>query len=315
MTLRMSTREGFGQGLLAVGRERSDVVVVAADTGKSMKTNYFAAEFPDRVFDTGIAEQDMVLVAAGLATTGKVAFATTYATLATLRACEQIRSFVAYPRLNVKVVAGMSGLTGDLEGVTHQGIEDVGVMRSIPNMTVVCPADGIAAKKAVKAIADHPGPVYMRVGRNDTPVVYTEEMEFRLGEVVVHRDGGDDVAILASGLALPIALEAEKLLAEEGVKAKVAEVHTLKPINTEAVVELARATGAIVTVEDHNVIGGLGSAVAEVLGEHYPCRLKRVGIPDCFTESAPYEELLEAYGISAAAVSRAAKEVAQEKRR
>ncbi len=309
----MSTREGFGQGLLALGRERDDVVVVAADTMKNMKADYFAREFPDRVFDAGIAEQDMILVAAGLASTGKVAFATSYAPMTTLRACEQLRTFVAYPRLDVKAVAGMSGLSSGWEGVTHQGIEDIGMMRNIPNMTVVCPADAVAARKAVKAIAECPGPVYMRVGRDQTPVVYTEDMRFVLGEVVLHRDLGDDVAILATGLVLHIAIGAADALAREGIGAKVVEVHTVKPIDRRAVVEIARATNAVVTVEDHNIIGGLGSAVAEVLGEDYPCHMRRIGLRDVFGDSAPYEELLKAYGISVEHIGGAARDLMSKK--
>ncbi|BCV24142.1 transketolase family protein [Gelria sp. Kuro-4] len=302
---RIPTREACARTLVELGRENPDVVVFEADIAKSTKTLYFAKEFPDRFFEMGIAEQNMLGAAAGMATTGKLPFVSTYAVFASMRACEQIRTFICYPNLNVKIVASHGGLTPGNDGPTHQAIEDLAIMRSIPNMTVLMPADAVATRSLVRSAAQMHGPVYVRLTRDPVPVIYPEDTVFSIGKAVEFRPGSD-VTLIAIGDMVAWAAEAAEELAKEGISARVLDMHTLKPLDKEAVVKAAQETGALVTVEDHNIYGGLGSAVAEVVAEECLVPLKRVGIPDTFAESGEYELLLEKYGLGIKDIKRAA---------
>ncbi len=298
METKASTRQAFGETLAELYRSGLDVVAVAADTAKSMFTTKLGELDPARAIDVGIAEQNMMMVAAGLASTGKIVFAASYAVFTSMRACEEVRTFIAYPNLNVKIVSGLAGLSGAEEGVTHQSLEDIGIMRSIPNMTAVVPADATAVRAATKAIAAVPGPVYLRLPRNPTPVLFGEDYQFVLGKANLLVDRGTDLTIITNGMGVYRALAAEKLLAKAGIQVRVLEMHTVKPLDREAVVKAARETGAILTVEEHNVIGGLGSAVAEVVTETFLVPVFKLGIPDCFTQSGDHEALLDKYGLN-----------------
>jgi transketolase len=303
------TREAYGEALVQLGRERQDVVVVEADISKSTKTMFFAKEFPERFVNVGVAEQNAMMVAAGLASCGKIPFVSTYAIFGTMRAAEQVRTFIAYADLNVKIALSHGGLTPGNDGATHQGTEDFGVFRTIPNMTVIMPADAHATKQAVRAAAEWKGPVYLRFTRDAVPYIYSEsECPFTIGKANVLRRGGD-VTLIAIGDMVSVALEAAQALADTGVSAGVVDMHTLKPLDVDAVLEAAAASGAIVTVEDHNILNGLGSAVCEVVAERRLVPVKRIGIPDQFGQSGPYERLLEHYGLSAGHVVAAAREV------
>jgi transketolase len=303
------TREAYGEALVELGRMRPDVVVVEADISKSTKTVYFAREFPERFVNVGVAEQDAMMVAAGLASCGKTPFVSTYAIFGTMRAAEQVRTFIAYADLNVKIALSHGGLTPANDGATHQGTEDFGVFRTIPNMTVIMPADAHATKKAVYAAAKWKGPVYLRFTRDAVPYIYSEtDCPFTIGRANVLRLGRD-VTLIAIGDMVSIALEAADTLTGAGLSVGVLDMHTLKPLDVEAVLEAADASGAIVTVEDHNVLNGLGSAVCEVVAEQCLVPVKRIGIPDRFGQSGPYKRLLQHYGLSAAHVAAAAREV------
>jgi transketolase len=273
-------------------------VLVEADLRKSTMGELFRQEFPERLFEVGIAEQNMIGMAAGLALTGWTAVANSFAVFASGRAFEQIRQSVALPRLNVKIGGSSAGLTDTGDGATHQSIADLAIMRSLPNMTVLSPADGIEMKQAVKAMLELDGPVYIRVGRIAAPTLYDEDYKFELGKIVVMRPG-KDVTLAATGTMVAVALEAAELLAKEGIDARVLNVHTLKPLDEEAILAAARETAGIVTVEEHNIIGGLGSAVAEVVSAAGAGSVVRVGVEDVFGQSAnSYEELLAAYGLT-----------------
>ena len=303
------TREAYGEALVELGRMRPDVVVVEADISKSTKTVYFAREFPERFVNVGVAEQDAMMVAAGLASCGKTPFVSTYAIFGSMRAAEQVRTFIAYADLNVKIALSHGGLTPANDGATHQGTEDFGVFRTIPNMTVIMPADAHATKKAVYAAAKWKGPVYLRFTRDAVPYIYSEtDCPFTIGRANVLRLGRD-VTLIAIGDMVSIALEAADTLTGAGLSVGVLDMHTLKPLDVEAVLEAADASGAIVTVEDHNVLNGLGSAVCEVVAEQCLVPVKRIGIPDRFGQSGPYKRLLQHYGLSAAHVAAAAREV------
>ena len=291
-----STRVSFGNALCRMADENPDIMYVAADTLKSVGGAQMHKKYPERAINVGIAEQNMALVGAGMAASGAKVFVASYATFASMRICEQIRTFICYPNLDVKIVAGLSGMSGGQEGVTHQGLEDVGVLRSIPNLVIVEPADAASTEVITEAITKYKGPVYMRIGRNASPKVFDKEnYTFEIGKANYLVDKGDDAAIFTTGAAVFRALEAEKILAAEGYKVKVIEMPTIKPLDEKAVLDAAKATGLVFTTEDHNIIGGLGSAVAEVLSEKYPVKLERIGVRDQFTESADHEELLDKY--------------------
>lgn len=295
---KQATREAYGQALEELGAVRQDVVVLDADLSKSTKTGVFQAKYPERFFNAGIAEQNLMGLAAGFAAAGKVPFASTFAVFATGRAYDQIRNSICYPRLNVKIAATHAGITVGEDGGSHQALEDINLMRGLPNMTVLVPADGPEAKNAVKAAADYEGPVYIRLGRSGVPTITDADVPFVIGKGRVMREGAD-VTLIGCGMMVAKALEAADVLAAEGVNAAVIDMSTIKPIDRELIVEWAKKTGAIVTAEEHNVIGGLGSAVAEVLVEEVLVPMERVGIEDVFGESGTGGELVEKYRLTA----------------
>ncbi|MGA1819488.1 MAG: transketolase family protein [Thermoplasmatota archaeon] len=290
-------RPGFGEALVELGEKYHQVVALNADLSGSTTTAMFDKAFPERFFNVGVAEQNMMGISAGLAATGKIVFASTFAMFATGRAYDQIRQSIAYPKLNVKIVATHAGITVGGDGASHQMHEDLALMRVLPHMTVIAPADYWETKKAVLKVAETPGPCYIRTGRTDTPLIYDEEYDFQIGKANRLRDG-DDVTIIAIGLMVAKALEAAEVLKKKGISARVVNMATLKPIDKNMIIEAARETGAIVTAEEHNMIVGMGSAVAEVLADYEPVPQRRVGIPDVFGESGESEELMEAYGLT-----------------
>ena len=302
------TRDAYGEVLVELGEEIPNLVVLEADIAKSTRTCHFAARFPERFFQFGVAEADMMAAAAGLATTGQIPFASTYAVFGSMRACEQARTFIAYPELNVKIAVSHGGITPANDGVTHQATEDLGIMRTIPGMTVVMPADAYATKALVRAAAAHTGPVYLRFTRDAVPVIYGPDETFEIGKGKVLRQG-DDVSLIAIGDMLGVALEAAERLAASGVSAEVIDMHTLKPIDRVLVVQTAAKTRRVVTVEDHQIQGGLGSAVAEVLGEELPTKMRRIGLRNTFAESGRYDLLLAKYGMDAGAVAAAVRDL------
>ena len=312
MTKKIATREAYGEALLQLGRENSNVVVLDADLSKSTKTYDFGKHFPERFFNMGIAEQNMLGTAAGLAASGKIAFCSTFAVFAAGRAFEQIRNSVAYPRLNVKIGASHAGITVGEDGGSHQSIEDIAIMRVIPNMTVFVPADAVETAAVVRAAVEIDGPVYIRLGRLGVPVIHGNDFEFKPGRAITLREG-KDVTLVATGIMVTTALDAAAELAAEGIEATVLDIHTIKPLDAEAVISAAKSTGAIVTAEEHSIIGGLGSAVAEVLAENCQIPLKRVGIQDSFGESGKPAELLEKFGLTVKHLVSAAKEVLTKK--
>jgi len=292
-------RAAFGEELVQIGSQNEKLVVIDADISKSTCTDKFANTFPARALNVGVAEQDAVGIAAGLATTGLIPLVSTYAVFASMRACEQIRTSVCYPNLNVKVVASHGGIQVGADGVTHQAIEDLSIMRSLPGMTVVHPADALSTRKALRAIMEIRGPVYMRLCRNDVPDIYQENDEFQIGKGRYWRSSSDaEATIIAIGAMVSKALQAADILKELGIPTCVVEIHTLKPLDKEMVLECAKRMKRIVTVEDHNIIGGLGSAVAEVIAEAgLGVPLRRLGLQDVFAESGPPETLMEKYGL------------------
>ena len=293
-----ATREAYGMALKELANINKDVVVLDADLSKSTKTADFKAVAPERFFNMGIAEANMMGVAAGMSTCGKIPYVSTFAMFAAGRAFEQIRNSICYPKLNVKICATHAGLTVGEDGATHQAIEDLSLMRSIPNMTVINPADDVETVAAVKAIAEYNGPCYVRLGRMAVETVNTSsDYKFEIGKGVTLKEG-KDVTIIATGIMVEAALEATKTLEAEGINAKVINIHTLKPIDNTIIVNAAKETGAVVTAEEHSIIGGLGSAVAEVLSEEYPVPVLKVGVKDVFGESGKPSELLEKYGLT-----------------
>lgn len=299
MSKKIATREAYGKALAQLANLNKDVVVLDADLSKSTKTADFKAVCEERFFNMGIAEGNMMGVAAGLSTCGKIPYVSTFAMFAAGRAFEQIRNSICYPKLNVKVCATHAGLTVGEDGASHQAIEDLALMRSIPNMTVICPSDAVETAAAIKAIAEYNGPCYVRLGRAAVNIINDESTyEFKIGKGVTLADG-NDVTIIATGIMVDVALEAKDELKKEGINARVINIHTLKPIDKEILVKAAKETGAIVTVEEHNVIGGLGSAVAEALTEESPVPVLKVGVQDVFGESGLPDQLLEAYGLTA----------------
>ncbi|WP_314291309.1 transketolase family protein [Leptotrichia massiliensis] len=293
-----STRVAYGEALVKLGKINKDVVVLEADLSKSTMTAYFKKEFPERHINVGIAEADMIGTAAGIATTGKIPFASTFAHFAAGRAFDQIRNSVAYPQLNVKICPTHAGVSLGEDGGSHQSVEDMALMRAIPGMVVLSPADAVETEKMVFAAAEYKGPVYVRLGRLNIPVLFDENYKFEIGKAVTLTEG-NDVAILATGLMVSEALEAAKVLEEKGVKARVVNVSTIKPLDTETVLKAAKECKFIVTSEEHSVIGGLGSAVSEYLSEVHPAKVVKHGIQDIFGQSADGETMLTNYGLRA----------------
>lgn len=292
-----ATRNGFGEEIVELGKQNKDIYVVDADIGKSCRTAEFRKQLPDQYLNVGIAEQNCAGVAAGLATTGKIPFVVTYAVFGSLRMAEMIRQEICYPKLNVKIACSHGGVTPANDGASHQCIEDFGVLTTFPNMTVIMPADYVSAKKLVKAAAETDGPVYLRFTRDAIPVIYDEDTDFKIGKAHKIQDG-KDVTIIANGDTVRLAIDAAKKLEEKGVSVKVFDFHTVKPLDKDAVMEAIEETGKIVTVEDHNIINGLGSAVSSVVAESGKAIVRKVGIQDQFGQSAPYERLLAMNGIT-----------------
>jgi transketolase len=309
----IATRDVYGQTLLELGREDRRVVVLDADLSGSTKTALFAKEFPDRFFNAGIAEANLVGMAAGLAAGGMIPFASTFAVFATGRAFEQVRQSLAYPKLNVKLVATHGGITVGEDGGSHQSVEDLAIMRALPNMTVLCPADGPETAAAIRAAAAFQGPVYVRLGRSKVPVVFTGGCSFTIGRGATLR-AGTDLTFVTTGLMTAQALAAAAILAEEGISARVVHLGTIKPLDIDLVLRAARETGAIVTAEEHSIIGGLGGAVCETLAESHPVPVERVGLRDVFGQSGTPEELLVHYGLTPAHLVEAAERVLQRKK-
>lgn len=308
-----SQRKEYANALTEIGKNRTEVVVLDGDLSSSTRTVEFAKKFPERFFNVGIAEQNLMGTAAGLATSGKTVFASTFAVFATGRCWDQVRQSIAYPNLNVKIVATHAGITVGGDGASHQALEDIGLMRSLPNMTVIVPADGLEAYKAVKAAADHHGPCYVRLGRADVPLLTTMESPFAVGKATVLREG-KDVSLVGCGQMVAACMDAAEELAKRGIEAEVVNMSTIKPMDEGTLVRSAKKTGAVVTAEEHSVATGLGSAVASVLSENYPVPVKMIGTPDCFGESGESEELMRRYGLTAERVASAAEDVIGRKR-
>ena len=296
---KIATREGYGSALAELGNEFDNIVVLDADLAGATKTSVFKAAHPERFIDCGIAEGNMMGVAAGLATTGKVPFASSFAMFAAGRAFEQVRNSIGYPHLNVKIGATHAGISVGEDGATHQCNEDIALMRTIPGMVIINPSDEVEARAAVRAAYEYVGPVYMRFGRLAVPVINdNEDYKFELGKGIVLREG-KDLTIVATGLPVANCLEAAEMLAKDGIDAKVINIHTIKPLDDELIVAAAKETGRVITVEEHSVIGGLGSAVCDVLADKAPVRVTKIGINDTFGESGPATELIAKYGLDA----------------
>ena len=299
---KIATRESYGNALVELGKEHDNLVVLDADLAEATKTGMFKKAFPERHIDCGIAESNMIGIAAGLASTGKVPFCSSFAMFAAGRAFEQVRNSVGYPHLNVKIGATHAGISVGEDGASHQCNEDIALMRVIPGMTIINPSDDVEAKAAVKAAYEMEGPVYLRFGRLAVPVINDRpEYKFEIGKGIVLREGSD-VTIIATGLEVNESLEAAKMLEADGISAQVINIHTIKPLDTELVVSAAKKTGKVVTVEEHSIIGGLGGAVAETLAEQCPTKMLRIGVMDTFGESGPAVKLLEKYGLDAAGI-------------
>lgn len=301
-----ATREGYGDGLVALAEVRPDLVVLDADLAAATKTSIFKKAYPEKHFECGIAEQNMMGVAAGIASTGKLVFASSFAMFATGRAFEIVRNAICYPNLNVKIGGTHGGISVGEDGATHQCNEDIALMRAIPGMTVINPADYIEAKAAVLAMAEHVGPAYLRFGRLAIPVYNSPDYKFEVGKGITLKDG-KDITIIATGLMVAEAIEAGKALAEQGIDARVINIHTIKPIDREIIIKAARETGKIVTVEEHSVIGGLGSAVGDVVLEEYPVPVVKIGIQDVFGHSGAAKDLLVEFGLTAENIVHTAK--------
>lgn len=308
-------RTGYGEALIELGTVNKNVVVVGGDTTQSLKTSLFGDKYPERFFNVGIAETNVVSIAVGLALSGKIPFAGTYAAFIPGKCVDQIRNAIAYEKVNVKLVVSHGGLSVGPDGGSHQQIEDYAITRAIPNMYVIAPADEIATRKLVFSIAEMRGPVYMRLARPKTALVYEKNgVDLKLGKSNTIRDG-NDVTVIACGLMVPEAVEASDMLKKNGISCRVIDMFTLKPIDKDAIVKAAKDTGAIVTAEEHNIYGGLGSAVAEVLVENYPTPMRRVGVKDTFGESGEHDELLTKYGLTANDIARTVQELVKEKKR
>lgn len=308
MAERIATRASYGKALVELGAENPDIVVLDADLSGSTQTKKFADVYPDRFFNAGIAEANMMGMAAGLAVSGKTVFASSFAMFASGRAYEIIRNSIAYTGANVKICATHAGVTVGEDGASHQCVEDLSLMRTIPGMTVINPADDVSARALIKAAAAYKGPVYIRLGRAAVPVIYEEGKTFEIGKALRVREG-KDAAILATGIMVNEALQAANMLAAEGIECRVVDVHTIKPLDKDEVVAAAKECGCIVTAEEHSVIGGLGSAVAETVCKEAPCRMAMVGVQDVFGQSGKPGELMEQYGLTAADIAAAVKKL------
>lgn len=309
---KIATRDAYGKTLLKLGEINDDVVVLDADLSKSTKTNDFSKAFPNRFFNMGIAEQNLIGAACGLATAGKIPFASTFAMFATGRAFEVIRNSVCYPKLNVKICATHAGITVGEDGASHESIEDIAIMRAIPNMTVVVPADGIETEKVILEAAKYNGPMYVRLGRSAVPTLFNEDYKFEIGKGSVVRDG-NDATIIACGMMVNEAIIAHEALKSEGINVRVINMSTIKPIDKELIINAAKETKAIVTAEEHSIVGGLGSAVSEVVSEECPVVVKKVGVKDVFGESGTPAELLEKHGLTAKHIVESVKEAINNK--
>ena len=296
-----ATRQSYGEALLKLGKENSSIVVLDADLSSATKTSLFAKEFPDRFFDMGIAEQDMMATAAGFATCGKVPFASSFAVFAAGRAYDQIRNSICYPNLNVKIGATHSGITVGEDGATHQMLEDIGMMRTLPNMTVISPSDDRETKWAIEEASKIKGPVYIRLSRLATPIIYEENEKFELGKAKEFGNG-EDGTVIATGVTVSEALKAKEELEKKGINIRVLDIHTIKPIDKDAIIKAAKETKKIVTIEDHSITGGLGSSVCEVLSEEYPTKVTRLGINNTFGKSGKAEKLMEYFGITSSKI-------------
>ena len=296
--MKKATRQSYGEALLELGKENKDVVVLDADLAGATKTELFAKEFPDRFFDIGIAEADMMGTAAGLSTCRKIPYVSTFAMFAAGRSYDQIRNSICYPNLNVKICATHAGITVGEDGATHQMIEDLSLMRTIPNMTVLSPSDDTQTKWMIKEINKINGPVYVRLARLTTEVIYDENQKFEIGKAIMHGEGTDGT-IFATGVTVQEALKAQKVLQEKGINVRVIDMFSIKPIDRDMIIKCAKETKKLVSIEDHNVIGGLGSAISEILTDEYPTKLIRLGIKDVFGRSGKAEELMKYYGIIA----------------
>jgi len=301
-------REAFGRALVELGEKNKDVVVLDADLASSTKATYFAEKFPERFFQCGIAEQNMIGVAAGLAASGKIPFAASFAVFVTKRAADQVSISVAYPGLNVKIIGAYTGLFNGKNGASHMAVEDIAIMRSIPGIVVVDPADDVEMKAAVNAIAEYHGPVYMRETRDEWPEIFEDGCDFKIGKAALVREGGD-ASIISCGVMTSEAIKASVILEKEGIKVRVINMSTIKPIDSDVITEAAEETGAVVAAENHNIYGGLGSAVAEVLGENWPVPMKRIGIQDVLNEAGTNRQLLEKYKMSSEYIIKAVKDV------
>lgn len=304
---KIATRQSFGEALVELGKENQQIVVLSADLAAATKTDLFAKEFPERFMNVGIAEANMMGIAAGLSTFEKIPFASTFAMFAAGRGYEQIRNSIAYPNLNVKICATHAGVTVGEDGATHQMLEDLSLMRTIPNMLVMCPSDDIQTRWAVKEIANYKGPVYLRLARVATAVIYPKDTTFEIGKMVQLGEG-TDATIFATGIMVSEALQAQEMLKQEGIHVRVVDVPTIKPIDKEMIMKCAKETKKLISIEDHSIIGGLGSAICEVLTETIPCHLTRLGMQDCFGRSGKADELLQYYQMNSEAICKAVQE-------
>jgi len=296
-----ATRQSYGEALAELGEKNKNVVVLDADLAEATKTNIFAKEYPNRFFDMGIAEQDMISTAAGMSTCGKIPYATSFAVFATGRAYDQIRSSICYPNLNVKICGTHAGITVGEDGATHQMLEDINLMRGLPNMVVISPSDDTQVKWVIEEISKINGPVYVRLSRLATPIIYDTNQKFEIGKGVQIGDGRD-ATIFATGVTVSEALQAKEILEKEGINIRVVDIHTIKPIDRDLIVKCAKETKKLITIEDHSIIGGLGTAVCEVLSEEYPTKVIRMGIKDEFGKSGKAEELMKCFGLTKEAI-------------
>lgn len=310
----VSMRIAYGKALVELGKAYPDVVVLSADVSNSDHSYMFEEVFPDRFFNVGIAEQCLVDVAVGLAYSGKIPFANTFAFLFATRALEMVRTHICYGEANVKLMGAYAGLSDSFDGPTHHSVADIAIMRSLPNMTVVVPGDPVALAKLLPQVAEWPGPVFLRLNRNPVPVLFDDSYSPKIGEAITLRPG-HDVTLVCTGLMVSRCLEAAEMLADQEIDAQVLEAHTVKPLDVDRVVQAARATGALVTAEEHSIIGGLGSAVGEAVTDIYPVPVKRVGLADRFAETGPYFEMLDRYGMSVADIAAAARQAVAAKQK
>ncbi|MCI8587662.1 MAG: transketolase family protein [Clostridia bacterium] len=300
---KIATRQSYGEALKEIGKENKKIVVLDADLSVATKTSIFAKEFPERFFNMGIAEQNMIGTAAGLATCNKIPYASTFAVFAAGRAYDQIRNSICYPKLNVKICATHAGITVGEDGATHQMIEDISMMRTLPNMTVMCTSDDIQTKWAVKEISKLDGPVYLRLCRLGTPIIYDENQKFEIGKAI-QIGNGTDATIFTTGVTVSEALKAKKELEDKNINVRIIDFHTIKPIDKNIILKCARETKKLISVEDHSIIGGLGTAISEVLTDEYPCKLTRLGIQDTFGKSGSAEQLMHYFKIDSEAIIR-----------